>query len=152
MVMTHRHRAERREQMAEMIRDGATKIQVARHFGVSRSTVHNICRKRKIGPATKRDKVIHDLRDGLSVDQIATRWNTTADYINRIAKQYGIKTNATYIKLSTFQILKLLVDGRKPGELSEQYNLSRQRIYQIAKMGVEAGFRIPYMWDNNGTS
>lgn len=101
----HKFTDEQKEQMIQMYRDGLTQYQIAKEFGVSRSTIERIVQKsdviRKTYPLTEeRKKEICELYlSGKTIEEICEILHTSSNTISKAFKDNNVKVRQqTYLQ------------------------------------------------------
>lgn len=139
--LSHHDRMLRRQEMAALVSSGVSELEVAGRFGVHVSTVKGACAENGVSKLyRRRDKIIRDIRGGVPYDTIISRYKTNIGYIRALCNRHGIPFAGRSPRLSSFQILKKLLDGQSGASIASDFNVSRQRVDQIASKARSAGF------------
>ncbi len=148
--MTHAERLRRRQEIADAIRSGMTPEAASKKFGVGVKYAYNIARERKIGVIShgererRRSRAVELIRGGATLEQAARVVGGSASTIRLACVAAGVpfaKKNAA--ALSSFRILRLLLDGNPVTSVAVMHKISRQRVAQIKQRAIEAGFKFP---------
>ena len=146
--MTHAERRQRRLACAEAMKAGMTKTAARKKFGYCNSAVYDIMREYGIHVIShaqreeRRKKAARLISEGATPAEAAEQVQIPVATVMRACKQYGVSCKRSQIThASSFQILRMLLDGRHPRELAIEYGISRQRVDQIRDKAKFAGFK-----------
>ncbi len=107
-ALTHAQRAERRESIAEKVRQGLSPAAVAREFGVSLGTVYLACRTHGVKPRPR-----DPLKDGRS--KVPVRQRTLAVLAQLAQTSRTLSEIATMHDLSVERVRQLMLYAHEAG-------------------------------------
>jgi len=129
----------RNENIVRDYRDGYVIVrQLAKKYGVSVAVVYMALKEKGIKPISansnnlKYRSIVADYQNGLSINDLAYKYDYAPCTIYYILHKYNVDieyVNRTTDK--TQQIIDRLKDGGKLTEIAKEFNVSRQRVFQI---------------------
>lgn len=133
--MTHAERRERREFMAKDAQGGMVPSDIARKYGVCQATVFDALGQanltRKELKAQRRKRIVEEVREGASINDVAKKHNLTVQTIRAYCAEMGVKPNVTQLSVSTYRAISLILRGVKPIDIAKKLGVSRQNIHRI---------------------
>ena len=98
---------------------------------------HEARRKRRL-------ELVNDLRKGMSDEEAARKYRMGASYVTILRRMIGglPMQNQNSLSVSTFAILKHIVDGMSQADVARKFGVTRQRVSRIAVQARKAGWNV----------
>lgn len=145
MPLSHPERSERRAQIAEYAnQQGIPKA--AKRFKVSQVTVRSSLSENGLTPSkSERSELKKQIAEYASIHGVhksAKRFAVSETTVRSSLYQNGLaRAESIPMSVSSFVILRMLLDGIQGSEVASQVKVSRQRVSQIKKDAEKAGFK-----------
>ncbi len=94
----------------------------------------------------RRRQMAADVESGADPDVVVQRYGVTLALVQKSCREFGVSypRRTALCASSTFRVLARLIASAEPySEIGKSMNVSKQRVYQIAKMARDAGIHIP---------
>jgi transposase len=125
----------------------------AEKFGLSGSTIYKTCKEFNFKPCSMEDYMDHGMRrerrrqaalhaEEFGLSSAAEKFDISYDAVSMACKEFGLRAFRP-LKASTFEIIKCLLDGMSPLDISKRCAVSRQYIYKIRGKCLEVGIKLP---------
>ena len=149
--MTHAERAERRTLIAAYAATHGI-AEAAKKFNVSAGTVRTALIESGTDMADLLNNSRREFRRQVAEYAVehgrveaVQKFNTSWTAVDRGLQEIGVELcekGANNLSVSSFKILRRLLDGVKSAEVQEEFHISRQRVSQIRLKAKEAGFDV----------
>ena len=93
----------------------------------------------------RRRKIAEFVRENQDLSAAAEAFGVRPSMVRLSCKEFDVsipRKNNTIASLGSFQILKALLDGKKPSEIASEHSITRQRVGLVVKSAREAGFAV----------
>ncbi|MBE3118323.1 MAG: hypothetical protein IMZ50_06145, partial [Candidatus Atribacteria bacterium] len=149
-----RRKGARRAAMAKMIQGGASPLQVARKFSVTRQTIYNACDEhgvtclttrtsRNESLARQRSAMAEMIRQDKPVKAVCAHYRVSDYTVRRACKEHGIllaRRNALP-RLRWFQILAAILSGDTQMNIAHALNVSQACVSDVKLDALAAGIK-----------
>jgi len=153
LSLSHEDRTARRYEIAEYVKEHGL-FKAMKKFQVSRQTVETACNehdvkiKEIISHAERREqrKAAAELCKTKPISEVCVETGLSDSVVRLACKEFCVEfvkepRKAPHgLKISSFRILKLLLDGKRQVDIAREFNVSRQFVEQVRDRGVAAGF------------
>ncbi len=151
--MTHTEQRERRLKIAQYVRGGSTTAEAARKFGLSLSLVTQACRvegvTRPERTANRRRAIAEYVRRGGTIADACAKFGLALCTVTNACKEHGVQyPRKAWVRFrvrgAVLHILAAMFDRRRTQtSIATQFNVSKQRVSQVAIEARKAGIPLP---------
>lgn len=161
MSLSHEERTARRYDIAEYVKEHGL-FKAMKKFQVSRQMVEGACNEHDVkikeiishADRKKQREVAAELCRTKTLSVVCTETGMSEAIVRCACKEFGVelmkepKKAPHGLKVNSFRILRMLLNGKRQADIAREFNVSRQFVEQVRDRGVEAGFE--FLFGNGG--
>ena len=112
--ISHQAKTERNKELVMYVREGHSFVETAKKYGITKQRVYQLAKQHNISKWKESKKykeelatnIKKDIKDGLGYNEIKSKYNVTANYLNDNLGKYGLGGLATkYLEIRNKEIL-----------------------------------------------